>query len=258
MTLLRALLLVLSTLAMAGSANAAAREPRCAPEPPVETRSFSLLSSLPLRLVLLAGDGAQLFGSASMGTPTRGSLWGGVELHEGPEVEVAGGYHWGTELTVRSLERAAREVRRCLPGGPRVIVGDIAREHGGWLRPHRSHQSGLDADVGYVLLGPSTWYQRPTAATLDGSRTWTLVRSLIEGGHVDTIFIDASVQALLKTHLATLPPEEQPGEGVFRTATRRDAIIQHAWGHASHLHVRFRDPDARRLGERIARLRGKR
>lgn len=234
-----------------GAAAAAAFEPeRCAPEPPLEEGTLSL----PMALVLLAGERPGLTGSGSIGTPTRGSVWAAAELLESEDIERAGGYPWATERTVRSIERAVREVRRCFPGSPRLVVGDLGRRRGGWLRPHRSHQSGLDADLGYFYRGPSTWYQRATAATLDAPRTWALVRALIEGGNVDTIFIDASVQALLRAYLATLPEDQRPGEGVFATPARRDALIRHTWGHATHLHVRFRDPDAERLGERIRRV----
>jgi penicillin-insensitive murein endopeptidase len=234
------------------SARAAADEaPRCPPEPPLEGGGVQL----PLALVLLAGDALPIGGSAAVGKPTRGTLWAGVELQASGTIELAGGHHWGTAMTVRSIERAAREVARCHPGAPPLIVGDMAREGGGWLRPHRSHQTGLDADLGYFYRVPASWYVRATRATFDPARTWTLVRSLIEGGNVETIFIDRSVQQLLREHVATLPAAQQPPEGVFRTPARRAAIIQHAWGHATHLHVRFRDPDAERLGARIDRLR---
>ncbi len=224
---------------------------RCPPERALDT---STLAS-PLALMLLVGERPRLFGSASLGTPTRGSLWGGVELRESDDIERAGGYPWGTETAVRSIERAAREVRRCHPGSPRLVVGDLSRQHGGWLRPHRSHQSGLDADVGYFHRGPSTWYQRVAAATFDAPRTWTLVRALIEGGNVDTLFIDASVQRLLRAHIETLPEAERGPENLFTSPTRREALIRHAWGHATHLHVRFRDEGATRLGARLARAR---
>lgn len=224
---------------------------RCAPEPPLEGGGVQL----PIALVLLAGDSVRVGGSAAIGTPTRGSLWAGVELLPSDTIALAGGHHFGTAGTIAAIERAAREVARCHPGSPPLIVGDIARENGGWLRPHRSHQTGLDADLGYFYRVPATYYARATRQTLDPARTWTLVRSLIEGGNVDTIFIDTSVQAILREHVATLPADQQPEDGVFRTPTRRDAIIQHAWGHATHLHVRFRDPDAERLGARLDRLR---
>ncbi|MDC3955368.1 penicillin-insensitive murein endopeptidase [Polyangium jinanense] len=234
--------------------------PRCMPEPAIEVRVVDPPPAT--ELFRLAKEKPEALGSASVGSPTRGSLFGGVELKDSEGILRAGGYGWGTELVIRSIERAVREVRRCFADSPRLYVGDIARERGGWLKPHRSHQSGLDADIGYYYKSQATWYQRATAENLDAARTWALVRALIEGNNVEMIFIDVSVQRLLQAYIATLPEGEQPLEDVFPSPTKRDTIIRHAWGHATHFHVRFRDPAAVALGQRLAnilpRLRGAR
>lgn len=228
---------------------------RCPPEPLLPRGAMPL----PLKLVLVLGEAPAITGSASLGTPTRGSLWGGVELGESADIERAGGHPWGTSSAVRSIERAAREARRCHPGSPRLRVGDLGREHGGWLRPHRSHQSGLDADIGYFYRTPSVWYERATARNLDVARTWTLVRAFVEGGNVDTIFMDQSVQRLLKEHIRTLGSDAQASLDLFAGPGRRSLAstpqIRHAGGHASHFHVRFRDEDAVALGARLERAR---
>jgi len=231
---------------------------RCAPEPAIEVRAAEIPSAA--ELYRLVKEKPEALGSASLGTPTRGSLFGGVEMKDSEGILRAGAYGWGTEMVVRSIERAVREVRRCHPDSPRLHVGDIARERGGWLRPHRSHQSGLDADIGYYYRTQATWYQHATAENLDAERTWTLVRALVEGGNVEMIFMDVSVQRLLKAHLAKLPEQEQPREDLFSSATNKEGIIRHAWGHATHFHVRFQDPAAVALGKRLedilARRRG--
>lgn len=221
----------------------------CPPEPKIEARAAVKRS--PEELLRLAKDEPQALGSASIGSPTRGSLWGGVEMKGSEGILRAGGYGWGTELVVRSIERAVRQVRRCYPGSPDLYVGDIARERGGWLKPHRSHQSGLDADIGYYYrIGPF-WYMRATAENLDVARTWALVRALLDGGNVEMIFMDLSIQRLVRDHIKTLPEAEQPPEDLFASPTRKDAMIRHTWGHATHFHVRFVDPAAVELGERI-------
>lgn len=238
------------------SGSAAASEPvrasagGCEREPPVGASWLRV----PTAFGPLVGETGGAFGSATIGSPTRGALWDGVELKSSDAIERAGGYPFGTATAVASIERAVRQVRRCHADTPRLYVGDLSREHGGWLRPHRSHQSGLDADLGYYYRGPATWYQRATATNLDAPRTWSLVKALIEGGNVDTIFIDRSIQNLLKAYVATLPEGERPPDGTFQSPTKRDAIIQHAWGHATHLHVRFRDEDATSRGQAIARM----
>jgi hypothetical protein len=60
-----------------------------------------------------------------------------------------------------------------------------------------------------------------------------------------------TVQHIVKAYVATLPKEEQPAEEWFQSPTKKDTAIRHAWGHSTHFHVRFRDPDAAALGERI-------
>ena len=212
---------------------------RCAPEPPLVLGNR--VSSAVSELVFGTADP---WGSASIGTPTRGSLVAGVELTPGDGIELAGDYHWGTASVVRSIERAVREVRRCHPGAPDLYVGDISREEGGWLRPHRSHQAGLDADIGFYYVGPASWYERATAKNLDVVRTWALFRALVDGGNVETIFVDRSIQELLKAHLAKAAPADRPPEGFFEKSRLSPAIVRHTWGHATHFHVRFRDPDA--------------
>ena len=223
---------------------------RCPPEPALEVRVAELPPAT--ELLRLAQEKPEALGSASLGSPTRGSLFGGVEMKDSEGILRAGAYGWGTDMVIRSIERAVREVRRCFPGSPPLHVGDIARERGGWLRPHRSHQSGLDADIGYYYRTPAIWYQRATAQNLDVARTWALVRALVEGGNVEMIFMDVSVQRLVQAHIATLPQGARPPEDLFESPAKKDTIIRHAWGHATHFHVRFQDRAAVALGQRLA------
>ena len=223
---------------------------RCPPEAPLSIRAIKLPQS-PEELFRIAKEKPESLGPASIGSPTRGSLFGGMELKDSEGILHSGGYAFGTELVIQSIERAVREVRRCHPNTPRLYVGDISRDRGGWLRPHRSHQSGLDADIGYYYKGPATWYLAATAQNLDVERTWTLIRALLEGGHVEMIFMDLSIQGLLQKHIATLPREEQPVGELFQSPTKKDTIIRHTWGHATHFHVRYVDKKAIELGEKL-------
>lgn len=223
---------------------------RCPAEPKIEISPRTIPDS-EQEIFNILRDNPNALGSASIGTPTRGFLFGGVELPESDAIKHEGGYAFGTELVVRSIERAVREVRRCFPNTPTLRVGDLSRDKGGWLKPHRSHQSGLDADIGYFYRVPAGWYEKATAYNLDMPRTWALVRAFIEGGTVDTIFIDLTVQRILKAYVDKLPPDEQPAEEWFQTPLKKDTYIRHAWGHVTHFHVRFRDPEAVALGNRI-------
>ena len=68
------------------------------------------------------------------------------------------------------------------------------------------------------------------------------------------LFMDLSVQRLIQAHIEALPEAERPPADLFENPTRKDAIIRHAWGHATHFHVRFTDPPAVKLGQRLKDL----
>jgi len=220
---------------------------RCAPEPTLTARAAA--PPVPADLLRLAREQPLALGSASIGWPTRGALWGAVQLRESEGIQRAGDHGWGTETVILSIERAVREVRRCFAGTPALHVGDIARRRGGWLRPHRSHQSGLDADIGYYYRGGSSWYVQVTTDNLDVARSWALIRALVEGGNVEMMFIDRRVQALLRAHVATLPVDQRRDVDLFQTAENKSSLIRHERGHTAHFHVRFSDPAAMELGQ---------
>src|SRR5262249_8041477 len=136
----------------------------------------------------------------------------------------------------------------CHPGTPKLFVGDISRKTGGWLRPHRSHQSGLDADIGFYYRDAPAWFVGATVQNLDVERTWALGRAIIEGGNVEYVFIDHRVQRWLN-------PAAGADASLFEVdTTKKDALIRPAAGHATHFHVRFRDPAAAALGAKVTPL----
>jgi Penicillin-insensitive murein endopeptidase len=196
-------------------------------------------------------------GSVCVGRPNHGRLFNAVALESEPglRVMVNRDTSWGTVATVRSIRAAAADLHAAYPRAPDVNVGDLSHERGGYLRPHHSHQLGLDADVGYFYRAGGKWYTRATAETLDPELTWGLVKSLIAQGGVEYIFMDRSVQALL--HAYALEHGEDPGwlSTLFESAAHRDTLIRHVYGHITHFHVRFLDPAAERVGRLLeARL----
>jgi penicillin-insensitive murein endopeptidase len=189
-------------------------------------------------------------GSASVGLPTRGRLWGGVRLASSEHVEaVTQPYAWGTAAAVTSIERAARIVRCRFDDSPKLHVGSLSRKNGGPLYPHRSHQSGLDADVGYFYSDGSVWYQYATAKNLDVERTWALIEAFHAGGNVEYLFIDRRVQALVREHAEAVSPELITV--LFDGTPQKQPLIRHARGHTTHLHVRFDDRAAKRNAKRL-------
>ena len=169
----------------------AVAKPEAPPHPLAELSKAELVK-------LLEADPKKL-GTASVGEPNRGQLWGGVqaesnELWEVVEPDRA----WATPATLAGLTRAIRAVHEEFPGTPRLHLGDLSRERGGYLRPHRSHQSGLDADVSYYYAAEQKWYQKATKQNLDRPRTWALVRALTSDPSVEYVFVDITVQRMLR------------------------------------------------------------
>lgn len=190
-------------------------------------------------------DNAAPLGSLSVGHPNNGRLFNGVKPKDGELFElVAEDFAWGTTETVSYLKAAVEHVQQQFPGTLPLHVGHISKASGGHLSPHLSHQSGRDVDVGFYYKSKRTWYRRGTDATLDVARTWGLVRAFITETDVDLILVDRSIQVLLRNHAEKIGEDKTWLNEVFGGSPSRPAIIRHARGHATHLHVRFFSPQA--------------
>jgi penicillin-insensitive murein endopeptidase len=153
---------------------------------------------------------------------------------------------WGAPEAIASIEHAVEAVHLRFPNAPPLYVGQLSAEHGGFLRPHRSHQSGRDADLGYFYRDGAGWYSRATPQNLDREKTWALVEALAADPNVEAIFMDRSVQLMLREWaLVHGEPrarlDDELFEGLHRGAPR---LVRHEWGHLTHLHVRFRCADS--------------
>ncbi|MEZ4438440.1 MAG: penicillin-insensitive murein endopeptidase [Polyangiaceae bacterium] len=189
----------------------------------------------------------------SVGKPNAGALVNGQRMPEGDHYELVDPDRaWGTPETIGYLQRAIAVVEETHGHVHPLWVGHLSREHGGRFRPHRSHQSGRDVDVSYYYVAEQAeWYRPAVAGTLDLSRTWTFVRALLTETDVELIFIDRRVQKMLKEHALSVGEDREWLDEVFEYGSRNlEPIIRHTWGHRTHIHVRFYNPEAQRLGDR--------
>lgn len=190
-------------------------------------------------------------GPAIVGRPNRGRLLNPLRLEPQPWLEVMNDErNYATSATVSAIRLAAAEVERQFPGSV-LRVGDLSGRRGGYIRPHRSHQAGVDADIGFYYRTPAKWYTKANASNLDRERTWALVKALIAQGTVEYLFVDRSVQILLREHAIAIGESREFLDALFETPAKRDTIIRHTWGHLTHLHVRFIDPVAEETGRRV-------
>jgi len=193
-------------------------------------------------------------GSLSMGKPNAGALLNGVPFPEGERWEVLDPSRaWATQETIDYLKTAIDAVHDEFGDAHKLIVGHLSREHGGRLRPHRSHQSGRDVDTSYYYRpDKAEWYRPATKGTLDLGRTWTFVRALLTQTDVEMIFIDTSVQRLLKQYALDSGEDREWIDSVFQYRGRGGhPVIRHVYGHKTHIHVRFFNPRAQQLGHRV-------
>lgn len=194
-------------------------------------------------------------GPMSIGRPSGGALFNGVQMPEGPYWTIVdAGDAWGTAETVRDLSAAISKVNDLYPGTQKLPIGHISAKKGGHLNPHLSHQSGRDVDVGYYYRDDARWYKRANADNLDLARTWVLVKALIVDSDVELILIDHSIQSLLRAHAESVGENRDWLNSLFKGRPGEPAIIRHAPGHTTHFHVRFYSPIAQETARRCVPL----
>jgi len=143
---------------------------------------------------------------------------------------------------IRRLGAAAKAKRLGL-----LVVGDLSQPRGGPTpNGHRSHQTGLDVDVGYLApvglraghvsaaererLRPPPVVDLPThkATAAWTAKTVTLLETAASDPAVDRIFVNPAIKRMLC-------------EGSTRAAPWT-ARIRPWWGHHDHFHVRLKCP----------------
>ncbi len=190
-------------------------------------------------------------GPMSVGTPNAGALVNGVQAVASPLYTlVSPGSAWGTQETIDYLDTAVRAVQAEFPDTPALALGDIGARHGGPLKPHISHQAGRDLDISFYYRDGTRWYARGTRENLDFPRLWAFVRALIAKTDIDLILLDQGLQQPLKEYALSIGEDPTWLDQVFQGKAATRAIIRHAPGHATHLHLRFFNPIAQETARR--------
>ena len=192
--------------------------------------------------------------SQAVGRPQHGRLVDGEQLKDGPGMWIRNtATTWGTNETIRAIKAAIAEVRRKHPKVHDLTIGDISKKDGGFLAPHRSHQSGLDVDLGFYHLGqPKSGPHASLDATrvsLDAAATWTLILALAgpneEASNVEYMFISYPVQKKLYDWAKAEGWSEAKLSWLIqypRGSRAMRGLIRHEPGHQNHIHVRFKCP----------------
>jgi len=186
----------------------------------------------------------------SIGTCSCGCLQGAATLPvSGPGYEVLHldrNRRFGHPLLVEYVERLAASARKAKLGP--LVIGDLSQPRGGPTPSgHRSHQTGLDADIGYVApagvraghldardrerLMPPAVIDLKTHAT---TKVWTpkvlsLLALAAADPAVDRIFVNPAIKKRLCEAPATAHAAWQ-------------SRLRPWWGHHDHFHVRLKCP----------------
>ena len=223
--------------------------PPAAPER--EPHPLAGLSNAEVEAILLKD--VRKLGPASLGKTNRGALFGGIQMKSAPGWDIVNPREtYGTRETIDYLSHAIKRVREMFPETHDLKIGDISRAKGGHINPHVSHQSGRDVDLGFYYLDGSDWYSKANAHNLDLPRTWALIKVTITETDVEAIFLDRSIQAVLRSYATELGESEEWLDQVFGgPTTNLRPLIIHEEGHETHLHIRYYNPIAQETGRRV-------
>lgn len=181
-------------------------------------------------------------GAVGVGVPQDGKLINGVQIPEVPGISLRmlpSGY--GTTHAVTQLLLAHTDFRERSGYEPDLVLGSMARRHGGPLEGHVSHQSGRDLDVRLPLTAGTPQWFPVQPWRVDFEALWYLLTSLANTGEVVAVFLDYSLQKELSAAAKKLGAsrEERRRMLQYPRGPKGPGVIRHAKGHDRHFHVRF-------------------
>ncbi len=176
----------------------------------------------------------------AIGSPSRGNLKNGQPLESDFTLEKSVNCY-GTAELIGTIEQAARAMYRRT--GAQLVVNDLSREQGGKFRPHRSHQNGLDADIGHYFLDDGGRYYSANKElnVLDSFEldlNWHLIVCLQQGlFEVDEFYWSSHYIRAMKQYV-----KQEYGMEVWQ---RYGSKLKGWRGHTRHLHVRMKEVSQR-------------
>ncbi len=182
--------------------------------------------------------------SVSWGKANYGRLYNGISMKSSVGLKIRNPERaYGTRHTVRMLEAAAADVVARWPDAPDLHVGDVSHANGGYMTPHKSHQSGRDADISYYFRGNISLnrFEGMTPETFDAVKNWHLFKTLIDTQEVEYIFVDYHLQKVLYEYALSIGYRASELGGILQYPHRGGrGIIRYSRGHANHFHIRFK------------------
>lgn len=193
-------------------------------------------------------------GASSEGKVTGGTLRNAVQLLPSDLCQVRCAVHsFATGFTIKALLQAVAEYRRQGYTGD-LMIGDLSRRDGGQYGPHKSHQSGRDADIWLLPKGKvyksgcnscGTPLCRPEPEDVDWAAQWRFIQALDAGGLVKEIFLSWRLHENLHKAAVAQGASKEELKRMIQWPRKPGvpALVMHSEGHVHHIHVRFKcDP----------------
>ncbi len=180
----------------------------------------------------------------SVGSPGHGYLQNGMQLPKNDALYTIRNpeHSYASSHAIEALQTGIANFRRETGFARQILIADMSVEEGGRFGPHHSHRSGRDVDIALPQKAdPPKNAQPESPARVDWLATWRLIKSFVDTDQVRYVFLSRSCQLALyraakddgASHADLLRIIQYPGHG-------KAAIVRHAHGHTSHMHVRFR------------------
>jgi len=198
-------------------------------------------------------------GSISVGLAEAGRVINGVQLEPGEAWQLVTPENaWGAQETVAGLKLVAQYVRDRVPTAPPLRVNHIGKKDGGYLRPHQSHQSGRDVDLGFYYQAGVDLQAMKTSRekSIDLAANWALLRALATEVDVQFVLVDRRIQKVLYDYALAHGEDKAWLDSLFHAGA--DSLVRHARRHRDHFHVRFFAPRSQELGRRVQPMLAKR
>ncbi|MBI3534599.1 MAG: penicillin-insensitive murein endopeptidase [Deltaproteobacteria bacterium] len=148
--------------------------------------------------------------------------------------------YFGTNAMIDMLDWLGREVHKEYFSeqfsDAKLVVGDISAPRGGCLsglggrRGHRSHTTGQDVDLGFLLVKGGKYSAGRFNQVFDAQTNWWLLKKLFQNPYacIQKIFLDRK----LIQKLARFAKADPKWSDVKK-------IIKHVRGHRNHFHIRI-------------------
>lgn len=196
------------------------------------------------------GDGGASSGGAPRagGGPAGGRLIGGVKLDAASGLAVRNTDRaYGMPFVIDAIKMAYGRMNAHFAEETAVLVGDLSLRNGGRMRPHKSHQNGLDADIAYLTtdcINTACEMRSVRAEEVDVPRQWYVFEDWLRQDVVEFIFVPYALQERFYEFAKARGASAEELSEWFqypRGKNARTGILRNWSGHDNHYHVRFRN-----------------